>query len=324
MAECLALESLVQKQVEITPAVCADPERPPPPAVLFYRESRFGPAVRPTPTAVRTCTCGAVAAVRCMSCVTFDVRGLGLQCVDCFRRFHPPFRVPHKWVNVNETEDMDHAWVRRLERFNAEERLSYAQDLLSNAQRDVERVASLEFKESTEERLRHTARKIAQVETRIKSLHSFIRSTVLFTPEERIAAVAIQTTFRRHWYAHLYPYPYTIHSLAGLSSLCRGASQLDLCGCGRKRVADTTSVILSQESPAGSLPRCSYPEIFLLYVYRRPSKLARKTVQVCVNHQCEAKIVWYHYHRLHMGVQEATRVQCASHTATCAGKRYNQ
>ena len=84
-----------------------------PPKEIFYRKTQLFATKIPGEVGPKRCTCkylchGAPAAVKCLSCVMFDPKGLGFFCKMCFDARHPWYRVPHIFNDIEKDESVQH------------------------------------------------------------------------------------------------------------------------------------------------------------------------------------------------------------------------
>jgi hypothetical protein len=84
-----------------------------PPKEIFYRKTQLFATRIPDPVGPKRCTCkylchGAAAAIKCLSCVMYDPKGLGFFCKMCFDARHPWYRVPHIFNDIEKDESIEH------------------------------------------------------------------------------------------------------------------------------------------------------------------------------------------------------------------------
>jgi len=84
-----------------------------PPKEIFYRKTQLFTTRIPDEVGPRRCTCkylchGAPAAIKCLSCVMYDPKGLGFFCKICFDARHPWYRVPHIFNDIEKDESVQH------------------------------------------------------------------------------------------------------------------------------------------------------------------------------------------------------------------------
>jgi hypothetical protein len=84
-----------------------------PPKEIFYRKTQLFATRIPGEVGPKRCTCkylchGAPAAIKCLSCVMYDPKGLGFFCKMCFDARHPWYRVPHIFNDIDKDESVQH------------------------------------------------------------------------------------------------------------------------------------------------------------------------------------------------------------------------
>jgi len=154
-----------------------------PPKEIFYRKTVTYSTVLPPPVLEKRCTClymchGAPATIRCMSCATYDPKGVGFYCDLCFKSRHPWYRIPHLFMSIDKDENIEHT-LRVAHRKS--EALRYemeGHDVLKSVQRQKKALVYVADDEHLETQMLNAGRKLTGMEDRMRQIRKNLRQEI--------------------------------------------------------------------------------------------------------------------------------------------------
>lgn len=147
---------------------------------IFYRTLPLYTKNPPGNVAQRRCSCmylctGAVATIKCISCASMDVQGVGYFCQVCFNARHPWYRVPHVYVDIEDDEDV--LYNRKTANFRMEMlRCEHeGQDLLKRIEKQKSKLDHIGDDANFDDTLRTAGRAAMNVESKLRLLRRKLR-----------------------------------------------------------------------------------------------------------------------------------------------------
>lgn len=154
-----------------------------PPKEMFYRNTVTYSIVLPPPVLEKRCTClymchGAPATIRCMSCATYDPKGVGFYCDLCFQSRHPWYRIPHLYMSIDKDENIEHTLKVAHRKTEALRYEMEGKNLLKNVQRQKKSLDYVADDEHVETQMIAAGRKLTGMEERMRQIRKNLRQDI--------------------------------------------------------------------------------------------------------------------------------------------------
>jgi len=164
-----------------------------PPKEIFYRKTQLFATRIPGEVGPKRCTCkylchGAPAAIKCLSCVMYDPKGLGFFCKMCFDARHPWYRVPHIFNDIEKDESVQHTLKVSHRRA---EMVRYEREGQQELKMLLENVPKLDYiadDRKVADGLKEVGNRTTALEKKMRDYRKSLRADILSSPLKQDAA----------------------------------------------------------------------------------------------------------------------------------------
>lgn len=125
-----------------------------------------------------------LAAIKCYSCVKFDTFGKGWFCQPCFEKLHPWYREAHKWVPIDQDDDVEYDLQVANYQAELDRTVTGFKTLLAGVRASQEICNKLDSDTRPSDMLKQNAQQMDKASKRVWELKHYVRSQLLASRDD--------------------------------------------------------------------------------------------------------------------------------------------